>query len=77
MGKHIMIYTETCIPFVSQKVYALTLKGVQHTNTSYTKAQLFFLVCFSRFSFALVYTATLKRRLSLRPAMTLMENMSG
>lgn len=33
--------------------------------------------CFSHFSFTLVYTAALKRRVSLRPAITLMENMSG
>lgn len=48
-----------------------THKQVLHQSTTSLHR-----ACFPHFSFTLVYIAALKRRVNLRPAITLMENMS-
>lgn len=75
--KHNDLYWDRHSP-VSQKYYTLSLKrSATHKHFLFQSTTSLHYACFSHFSFTLVYTAALKRRASFRPAITLMENMSG
>lgn len=76
MGEHIMIYADTCNPHFWKGLHFDPKRSATHKHILHQSTTSLHYVCFSHFSSTLVYTATLKRRVSLKPAITLMENMS-
>lgn len=77
MGEHIMIYTDTCNPCFRKGLHFDLKRSATHKHILRQSTTSLHYACFSHFSFTLVYTGALKRRVSLKPAITLMENMSG
>lgn len=77
MDQHIMIYTNTRNPPFWQGLHFEPKGSATHKHILHQSTTSLHYACFSHFSFTLVYTATLKRTVSLKPNITLMETMSG